>query len=238
MRLIAAIFLAALMVLRPEDVPWHYRPWTPLDLDAAPNFVWRTKVRAMSLDGAMCRRALEQSRARIAYLEDLESSDQCHIRNRVRLSGLATARLASVETRCEIAARLYLWEKHSLQPAARRHLGTGVTGIDHYSSYSCRQMRTGRGSSGRMSQHATANAIDISGFQLADGRTVSLIRDWGEAGEGTASGSGGSAGAKGAFLRAARDGLCTWFNITLSPDYNRLHADHFHADMGPFLTCR
>ena len=93
-------------------------------------------------------------------------------------------------------------------------------------AYSCRQMRTSRGTSFRMSQHATANAIDISGFRLADGRSITLLRDW----------DGDTA--KAAFLREVRDGLCDWFNITLSPDYNRLHADHFHADMGPFLTCR
>ncbi len=77
-----------------------------------------------------------------------------------------------------------------------------------------------------MSQHATANAIDVSGFTLNDGRKISLKADW----------TGDDAKAK--FLRAARDGLCDWFNTVLSPDYNALHADHFHADMGPYLTCR
>ncbi|MEO1492206.1 MAG: extensin family protein [Pseudomonadota bacterium] len=226
MRLIAAIVCAGLMILRPEDLPWDYRPWTPLDLDAAPNVVWRTKVRAMGYDTDMCRTALAQSPARAEAMSDREHSDVCHIRDRVRLTGLSRARLAPVETRCEIAARLYLWDRLSVQPAAERHLGTRVTGIYHFSSYSCRQMRTSRGTSFRMSQHATANAIDISGFRLADGRSITLLRDW----DGDA--------AKAAFLREVRDGLCDWFNITLSPDYNRLHADHFHADMGPFLTCR
>ncbi len=40
------------------------------------------------------------------------------------------------------------------------------------------------------------------------------------------------------FLRAARDSLCQWFNVTLSPDYNADHADHFHVDMGWYRTCR
>jgi hypothetical protein len=125
-----------------------------------------------------------------------------------------------------MAARLYLWEVHSLQPAARRHLGSTVARIAHYDSYACRPIRTMAGPSGRMSQHATANAVDISGFTLADGRRITLTADWDRAGP------------EAVFLRAARDGLCDWFNMVLSPDYNRLHADHFHADMGTWPGCR
>ena len=214
------------MILQPGDVSRAWQPWSPLDLDAAPNLVSRWKVRAMLVDGELCRAALSQSRAGVAFLDDAVDSANCHIKNRVRLSTVSAARLAPVQTRCEIAARLYLWEREVLQPAARRHLGVSVRRIEHFSSYSCRKMRTSRGGSGRWSQHATANALDIAGFVLADGRKVSLLRDW------------DSGGAEAAFLREARDGLCDWFNVVLSPDYNRLHADHFHADMGPFLSCR
>ena len=35
-----------------------------------------------------------------------------------------------------------MWERHSLQPAAQRILGTDVSAISHFSSYSCRAMRT------------------------------------------------------------------------------------------------
>ncbi|MEM8698097.1 MAG: extensin family protein, partial [Pseudomonadota bacterium] len=87
-------------------------------------------------------------------------------------------------------------------------------------------LRSSSGLSQRMSQHATANAFDISGFLLTDGRMVTLRRDW------------QGSGPKAAFLRAARDGLCRWFRLVLSPDYNALHADHFHVDQGPFPSCR
>lgn len=77
-----------------------------------------------------------------------------------------------------------------------------------------------------MSQHATANAFDVSGFVLANGQRIILLKHW------------NGDGPKAQFLREVRNGLCEWFNVTLSPDYNALHADHFHVDMGPFLTCR
>ena len=221
-----ALFVSLPMMLRPGDVLPAWQPWTPLDLDGPMNAVARWKVRAMLVDGGLCRRALRGSRAGVAFLDDAVDGPHCHIRNRVSLSSVSTAGMAPVQTRCEIAARLYLWEREVVQPAARRHFGVGVRRIEHFSSYSCRKMRTSRGGSGRWSQHATANALDIAGFVLSDGRRVSLLRDW------------DGDGAKAAFLRAVRDGLCHWFNVTLSPDYNRLHADHFHVDMGPFLSCR
>jgi len=40
------------------------------------------------------------------------------------------------------------------------------------------------------------------------------------------------------FLRRARKAACKVFNVTLSPDYNAAHADHFHFDMGPTKACR
>lgn len=67
-----------------------------------------------------------------------------------------------------------------------------------------------------MSTHATAHAIDLTGFELSDGRTLSVLDDWGR-GEPV-----------GAFLRAAQSTACDWFGGVLGPDFNALHADHFH----------
>ncbi len=119
-----------------------------------------------------------------------------------------------------------MWEHHGLQPAARDILGSDITRIRHIGSYNCRAMRTGRGETNRMSTHATAEAIDIAGFDLADGTTVRLLRDW----------QGDTPKAQ--FLRAARDSACDWFRLTLSPDYNTLHADHFHLQSRGWGGCR
>ena len=77
-----------------------------------------------------------------------------------------------------------------------------------------------------MSTHATADAVDITGFRFADGRQLRLISDW------------DSSGRDAAFLRAARDGACDWFGLTLSPDFNALHADHFHLQARGWGGCR
>lgn len=226
MRFLLALVFAALMVLRPEDVPRHWQPWSPIDLLAEPNPVSRWKLRSLALRPEACRVALADAGVEFVAMEDKVDSDACHIRNRVRLDRTSLAGLHPVETRCAIAVRMLLWEHHDLQPMANALLGSPVARIHHLSSFSCRAMRTGSGPTGRMSEHATANAIDISGFTLADGRRISLQDDW----------TGNTDAAR--FLRAARDGLCRWFNTVLGPDYNDLHRDHFHADMGRYLTCR
>ncbi len=156
----------------------------------------------------------------------LEDSDQCYIRDRVALSQVGRSGLAPLETRCAIALRMAMWEQHDLQPLAAELLGTSVQSIQHIGSYNCRVLRTDNGPSSRMSTHATADAIDIAGFGFADGSRLRLLDDW------------GGTGPEAEFLRAARDGACTWFSLTLSPDYNRLHADHFHLQSRGWGLCR
>ena len=42
---------------------------------------------------------------------------------------------------------------------------------------------------------------------------------------------------RGEFLRRVRDRACGLFSTTLSPDYNALHHNHLHLDMGAFSIC-
>src|SRR5690606_8726962 len=116
------------------------------------------------------------------------------------------------------------WERDIVQPAAEFHLGQKVTRIEHYGAYSCR--RVNHADRGRMSEHATANAIDIAGFRLENGRTVRIAGAW------------DSDTPEARFLRAVHDAACRTFRGVLSPDYNAAHHDHFHFDMGRFSMCR
>ena len=229
----AALFFAVLVgwggyqLLRHPDTPLPvaWNPTAPLRVSDPVTPITSWKLNRATANPPACQAALAGFAA-LQQLPDLNTSDQCHIRNRVSLSSVGDARLAPVETRCAIALRMAMWEKHSLQPAAVAHLGSALTRIDHFGSYSCRTMRTSAGASSRMSTHASAEAIDIAGFGFADGTRIRLIDDW----------NGDSA--KSAFLRAARDGACDWFNLTLSPDYNSLHADHFHLQSRGWGFCR
>lgn len=102
--------------------------------------------------------------------------------------------------------------------------------LEHLGSYACRNVNTGEGASiagGRRSRPATADAIDIADFTTADRRRISVRRDW-----------PGAAQAEALFLRDAHAGACRFFNGVLGPDYNAVHADHFHLEVGGWGLCR
>lgn len=198
----------------PQDLPW-----TALDLGAPLGLATGRKVTALTGDGPRCEALLAKAGVRFASLPPVRG-ERCGYADAVRFTrggsrgiGFAPADLG---TSCAVAAGLTLWEWHVVQPAAAAHFGSAVTRIDHYGSYSCR--RVGGRESGAYSEHATADAVDIAGFRLADGTIVSVAGDW----------PGG--GAKAAFLRAVRDGACGIFSTVLSPDYNAAHRDHLHFD--------
>lgn len=96
--------------------------------------------------------------------------------------------------------------------------------IEHVGSYACRNVNHQKDAA--LSQHASANAIDLTAFVLADGKRITLAH-WDDAGTPEAD-----------FLRRVHDGACRSFDTTLGPDYNALHRTHFHVDMGPYRVCR
>jgi hypothetical protein len=201
------------------------RAWDPLalpDLDANPNILTGWQLRLAEVDSEGCAVALRRAGLSAAILPEKVEGTSCGISGGVMLTRLSAAKLRPEETRCVIAARLYLWERTVLQPAAQRLFHQPVAEVLHFGSYSCRTMR-GRSA---MSEHARANAFDISGFRLANGQVISVKQDWRKP---TPAGQ---------LLNTAHSGLCGWFNVTLSPDYNADHADHFHVDMGWWKTCR
>jgi hypothetical protein len=124
---------------------------------------------------------------------------------------------------CRLAETLEAWERDVLQPAALEHLGKRVRRIQHLGTYNCRKIR---GSRRFMSQHAYANAIDVSGFVLEGGAGVSLERDW------------SSDNAKGRFLRALKKPTCDAFSVTLTPDKDAAHKNPFHLDVGLWRSCK
>lgn len=180
------------------------------------------KLRRVIDDPEMCRAVVAEAiEARV--MEPLDGGERCGIENRLEVARIGQATLRPVETACETALRMAMWERHGLQAAAQEHLGQSVKAVRHIGSYNCRPIR---GSTTRMSTHATAASIDIGGVTLADGTKVELLQDW----DGTPE--------RQEFLRAIRDAGCVWFSTVLGPDFNRLHADHFHFQNNGWGTCR
>ena len=96
--------------------------------------------------------------------------------------------------------------------------------IEMFGAYSCRRMYGAK--EGKISEHATGNAIDVSGFKLANGKEILVDKQW------------RANSPESDFLHEVRDRGCTVFQTVLSPDYNAAHHNHLHFDMGAYKVCR
>ncbi|NKC32840.1 extensin-like domain-containing protein [Falsiroseomonas selenitidurans] len=222
--ILALALLAGLGWLGERHLPPAWDPRQPLDLAAPTNLVTPWKLRRLASRPEACFAALATAGPPLRRVADQPSEVGCALRDAVVLRGGAALSPAGPVATCRLAVGWLLFERQVMQPAARRHLGSEVAAVRHLGTRACRNVN--HAASGRRSQHATANAIDIAGFTLRDGRQVTLLRDW----DGPA--------AQADFLRALRDGACRWFGAVLGPDYNAAHRDHFHFDMGRWSACR
>jgi hypothetical protein len=77
---------------------------------------------------------------------------------------------------CPMADVLGEWLRDTVQPEAKKLFGSPVVRIQNASSYVCRN-RYG-GDSTPLSEHALANAFDVSEFVLANGMRITVLDDW------------------------------------------------------------
>jgi hypothetical protein len=206
------------------QVPDQWNPWATLDIGQPPNVLTGYKLGRLRNDPALCVQALATSQVRYSQQADSPADAKCPLVDVLRVNGSAVRLSSSFLATCPVAVAFAMFERHALQPAAQAVFGQAVSQVDHLGSFACRNVY-GR-SEGRLSQHASANALDIAGFRLADGRRISVLKDW--PGEGDNS----------RFLRQVRDGACKNFNTVLGPEYNAAHRNHFHLDMGRWSVCR
>ena len=176
----------------------------------------------------LCHARLTQAGALFSPLPDRTFGAGCSTVQTVRLdqlrgdgSGFALSNLGPVT--CPLAERFAAWARFGVDRAARQLLGSPLVRIETMGSYSCRNI----GGSNRRSAHATAEAVDVGAFVLADGRRISLIEDWND---GTR--------AERRFLRVVHDSACKRFGTVLGPDYNSAHRDHFHLERTGRSFCR
>jgi hypothetical protein len=173
----------------------------------------------------MCLADLRSAGAKFELLPDRVFSPGCSAVSSVKLIavGIPVTNLGAV--RCGLAVPFTQWVQTAVQQSARAWLDSPVARIESFGSYACRPVNNMAGN--KLSEHASANAVDISGFVLANGRRITVKQDW----------NGPDANARN-FLRALHQSACRRFRVVLGPNANALHQDHFHFDMGPWPYCR
>ena len=181
----------------------------------------------MSPGEGQCLAELGATRAAFSPVADKYYGAGCSTLNSVKLSALggdqsslAVSNLGPVA--CPLANTFAGWARYGVDRAARQILGSPLVKIETMGSYACRNVA----GTGRRSAHATAEAIDVSAFVLADGRRISVLGGWkGNARERE-------------FLKIIHESACKRFGTVLGPNYNAAHHDHFHVETRGGGFCR
>ncbi|MBB3296652.1 hypothetical protein FHT80_000753 [Rhizobium sp. BK226] len=121
--------------------------------------------------------------------------------------------------RCPAALALARWMKDSVIPTASAALPEQgrITTVNQATAYMCR-LRNGAGT-GKISEHARGNAIDIASFHFEKGEDVA-VRSRRE-----------DPTLTGAFQRTVSAAGCLYFTTVLDPESDAAHETHFHLDV-------
>ena len=176
------------------------------------------------LDDMACLAALADLgvQAEPATIEPAEQD--CVVEQPVRLHGVASGRhtLGFVETpilACGFATVLTRWLAEIAIPTALYHLGQPAAKVLVGPGYACRPRNQQPGA--ELSVHAFGIALDIRGFELADGGQVLI-----EPPDGA-----DRAAPERAFLAGLRTSACGYFTTVLGPGSDPHHEDHLHVDL-------
>ena len=172
---------------------------------------------------AQCLADLREQSVAFRTLPDRQTGPGCGLFGAVQLIEIGVPVTGLTGIRCGQARAFAAWVRSGVGPAAFQILGSELARVETFGSFACRNV-AGRG---RRSGHAIANAIDVSGFVLKDGRRITVLRDWRSGDPATRE-----------FLQTVRRSACRRFGTVLSPDYNAAHADHLHLEADRAGFCR
>ena len=174
-----------------------------------------------------CFADLSREQVRFSPLPDRDYGGGCSVIGAVQLIDIGVPVTNLKGMRCGLARTFIAWTRHAVAPAARQILGSDLVRVESFGSYACRNVVGSAANASRLSGHASANAVDISAFVLADGRRVTVLNGWRS-----------TDAAEREFLRVIHSSACKRFGTVLSPEYNAAHANHLHLEDDAARFCR
>lgn len=134
----------------------------------------------------------------------------CQVADPVLVSEIAGVKLVPPATiSCDQATALSNWVTRGLQPA----FDNAVVRLNVVDSYACRPRNNVPGNP--VSVHGLGQAIDIAGFKMADGSTLTVADNYGRQ------------------IKAAQKAGCGIFHTILGPGSDGYHENHIHFDVAP-----
>jgi hypothetical protein len=176
-----------------------------------------------------CQRRIAGEIAVIAAQPPLIGPGDCGAQDVVKLEAIILRDKTRVAVsppatlRCTMAEALAHWVREDVTDALSG-IGTAIRSLDNYASFDCRGRNRRAGA--KISEHGLANAIDIRGFALANGKFADLTDR--------------------AFAKDFREGMkksiCARFTTVLGPGSDGHHETHIHMDLaqrrGGYRLCQ
>jgi hypothetical protein len=116
---------------------------------------------------------------------------------------------------CAFAERFAGWLGELAAPLIAGRFSAEVKSVRTGPGYECRNRN--RAVEGKLSAHALGKAVDISGFELVNGKTLPVKPNGDDATR--------------AAIDAMRTAACGWFTTVLGPGSDAAHTDHMHVDI-------
>jgi hypothetical protein len=116
---------------------------------------------------------------------------------------------------CRTAEALARWIGGVVAPVFTASFSSPLKAVRTGSGFECRYRN--RETAGKLSAHASGLALDISNFELANGRIVKI--------------GAASDPASEAVLQTIRTAACGWFTTVLGPGSDAEHENHLHLDI-------
>ncbi|WP_411032965.1 extensin family protein [Shinella sp. BYT-45] len=180
----------------------------------------RERPKENAEEQAACRAALKEIGAAFDEAPAINDGKACGIDRPVLLKSLPGGVKVEPEAtlRCDTALQLARWMEGSVKPSLEAAMpGEAITGLSQASAYVCRN-RNGA-EDGKISEHAFGNAVDIAGFTLKSGKTLTVRP------------ADKDATLEGAFQRAITEAACLYFTTVLDPGSDAAHQNHLHLDV-------
>ena len=210
-----------------KNLPAEWNPFTPLNVTDAPTIVTRYKLKRLQEDAAGCLAVLQRAEKAgyVRFSQPRPVSGHCPVPAPIYVQSFGDVRLSSgFLASCSLALSTTMFVTQVAKPLAATELGSPLARIDHLGSYACRNIY--HRAQGRLSEHATADALDIAGFRLQNGREISVLEEWPRQQP------------QSHWLHAVFQQSCDYYGNSLGPGYNSAHANHFHLGLRGFNVCR
>ena len=222
--LLIVFILVAVATVGYRWLPSHYNPFTPLSLDDPPGPITQYKLRRLTPEACASLLSQANQKALIRTQPVADSAGACPLHNVVRVRDFGPVSLnSSFLASCPLALSSALFVSQQARPLTKTWTGSELVRIEHLGSYACRNIY--HRPDARRSEHATAEALDISAFRLANGERVTILHGW-------------RSTKKQPWLQALLTASCGYYGNGLGPEYNAAHANHFHLGMRGFGLCR